>query len=142
TENRKLHVCEAATGKVRQSFPATIPQLEMESLEHVSYKARQGMGWPFALTPDDRTLVVGGEPGHLRRFDVATGKEIAARGAPMVPATALVFTPDGKKLVAAGGGKVVLHDLERKGAPLQLEQPVPADRDRPKPLHVAVSRDG
>ena len=104
------------------------------------------MGWPIALRPDGKVLVVCDQPGQLRRFDVTTGREIHAPGPPTTPAREMVFTPDGKKLLAASADTVVLHDLNGHAHPLELPLPRKSARtkrkEKPKPDHVAVSRDG
>ncbi|KAF0243804.1 MAG: hypothetical protein FD180_3059 [Planctomycetota bacterium] len=78
-----------------------------------------GMGsryvWDAAFAPDGRTLVsTGGD--DFRTWDMATGRERwSARGlGTSTSASALVFSPEGLRLAAAGSwnpGWVVVHDV-------------------------------
>ncbi len=146
-ERNSLVVCEAATGRVRYAVRVSSPKAALDYLEHRYYKARQGMGWPVALSPDGKTLVAADRAGPLRRFDLTTGKEIPGPGVPTEPAAALAFTPDGSKLLAAEPGRVLLHDLSGAAPPLALRrrrgpQAQPGAAGTPKGAQVAVSPDG
>ena len=81
-------------------------------------------------------------PGAVERLG---SSRIRVAGS-VIPATAMAFAPDGKKLLAAGVGNVVLHDLEGKAGPLELQLPNKAARnkseEKSKPNHIAVSSDG
>jgi WD40 repeat protein len=123
TAEAGLVICEGVTGKLRRKVPVGTPHTPGEGVEHAFYKARQGMGWPFALSPDGKTLIACDQAGQIRRFEVATGKEIPAPGLLSDPATVLAYSPDGKKLLAAGLGRVLLHDVAGKTAPLELVAP-------------------
>jgi WD40 repeat protein len=135
-----LVICDAGTGQIQQRVHIEIPRNRSENLEHLFYKARQGMGWPFALSTDGKTLVACDQPGQLRRFEVATGKEIPPPGLVTDPACALAFSPDGKKLLAAGRGRVLLHDVNGKTPPVHLL--AKNAEDRPNPNSLAISSDG
>ena len=112
------------------------------------YNARQGMGWPIAFSPDGKTVVACDQPGQLRRFDVATGQEIVVGGLKNDQSVALAYSPDGKKLLAAGSGRALLHDLDGKTPPLELlvdlaGEPLAAiPTSKLKPLVLAFSSDG
>ena len=144
----KLVVCDAATGQIQAKIVTGIPKNSNEDVEHLFYKARQGMGWPFALSPNGKTLVAADKPGQLRRFEVATGKSIPPPGLATDLATALAFTPDGKKLLAAGQQRVLLHDTDGTTPAFEFSVPSldPAKSGRgaelPKPTVIAFSRDG
>jgi WD40 repeat protein len=145
-DSGNLLICDGLTGQLQHKVRTR--QSSLARLEQSFYQARQGMGWPFALSPDGKTLVAGAGPGQLRRFEVATGKEIPAPGLTTDPTSALAFSPDGKKLLAAGVGRVLLHDASGKTPPLQLQTlaPLPVDGSKrpenPQPTCVALSSDG
>jgi hypothetical protein len=66
----------------------------------------------LALSPDGKTLAVGGLDGTVQLWELATGKELASlRGPKALPVyrhAALAFSPDGKTL-AVGGGRAGGH---------------------------------
>jgi WD40 repeat protein len=141
-------LCDGATGQLRRKIDLAFARTSGEHLEHLFYKARQGMGWSLALSPDARTLVACDKPGQLRRFEVATGKEIPAPGSITDPASVLAFSPDGKKLLAAGRGRVLMHAVDGKIPPRELlvkVDPSAMNRNLPKkpdPTCLGFSSDG
>ncbi len=106
-----LLICDGATGQVKHA-------IRVETLR--PDRSWQGLGWPFALSPDGTTLVFADRAGPLRRFAVATGKELPAPGPASEVADALAFSPDGKKLLAAGKTQILLHELDGSRPPLPL----------------------
>lgn len=65
-------------------------------------KAHTDIVYSLAFSPDGRTLASGGWDGAIYLWDVATGLQLGAtRGQGSIHA--LLFTPDGNKLIAAGG---------------------------------------
>jgi WD40 repeat protein len=113
----ELMICQTASGALKQRIPS---QASRRKLEEGFYLARQGAGWPFALSPDGKTLVFADAPGQIRHFDVASGKEIALGGQPTSPAEALRFSGDGKKLLAACVESVTVHTLDGAAAAMHL----------------------
>jgi WD40 repeat protein len=89
-----------------------------------------------AFSGDGKRLAVSGDGGVLRVWD------LAADGAPVVAGTHqpevrhLAFTPDGKRLVSAGGKFAAVWNTERPGAPVVLR----GHEDEIQAL--ALSRDG
>ncbi len=144
-------VCAAATGQVQQKIAIKIPSPtvfnQISPVATNFYRAKQGMGWPFALSPDSKMLVACGQAGQIRRFDTATGKEIAAPGLKADPAPLLAFSPDGKKLFAAGNSFAFLHQLDGNGTSISMRIDHSADpKVSPKktlePNALAYSSDG
>jgi WD40 repeat protein/tetratricopeptide (TPR) repeat protein len=88
----ELKVWNVRTGQERQ------PTLEFNAAAHA-----------IAITPDERSLAVGGPQGDLVLFDVTTGKRQASLKETSL--TALAYSPDGKLLISAGSsGQVTLRD--------------------------------
>jgi hypothetical protein len=56
----------------------------------------------LAFTPDGRALVVGGNDGLIRFWDLASGEETATRAGHAGPVTFLACSTDGKRLTSAG----------------------------------------
>lgn len=104
-------ICDGASGRAKHS-------IRVEKM----YPDRdwQGLGWPFALSPDGKTLVFGDKAGQIQRFSVATGKALPATGFASAVAEALAFSPDGKKILAAGQAQVLLHEVDGSKPPLPL----------------------
>jgi WD40 repeat protein len=110
-------LCDGETGKVRQRIPVAMRYWD---LMRGFYRQRQGMGWPFAISPNGETVAFADAPGQVRRFEVSTGNEILPSGFASLVADALAFSPDGKTLLAAGTSRVLLHDREGKQPPIAL----------------------
>ena len=73
--------------------------------------------WPTALSPDDRTVAIGGEDGSVRLLDLETGEERAALGRHVAEVFGARFTPDGRRLVTTGAdSSVILWDVRRATA--------------------------
>jgi WD40 repeat protein len=145
-DNDQIVVCDAVTGKQRHTFKCRHVRGELEQFFH---NARQGMGWPLALSPDGTVLVAGGPAGLLRRWDTASGKELPASGGEGSTATTLKFSGDSRKLLAGCMDGVYLHNLGGGKAPLLLQRADAADEaprgDRDLRLMVsalAFSADG
>ena len=73
--------------------------------------------WPTALSPDDRTVAIGGEDGSVRLLDLETGEVRAAFGRHVAEVFGARFTPDGRTLVTTGAdSSVILWDVQRATA--------------------------
>jgi WD40 repeat protein len=71
--------------------------------------------WALAFSPDGKTLAVttGWEHGEIHLFNVATAQKLRTISTPPLRSPALVFTPDGKRLISAMADTSVLAwDLE------------------------------
>jgi WD40 repeat protein/predicted Ser/Thr protein kinase len=94
-DNSDIAVYEAATGRRLERFPAG--------------------DWVFAaaLTPDGKTLAVGGRAGLIRLFDLAARRAIVdlSPGDGTEWVTALALAPDGQTLTVARASSVQLWDL-------------------------------
>jgi WD40 repeat protein len=69
----------------------------------------------FALSPDGKTLVTGGDndTGALHFWDVATGKEISHVSDNLVPSS-IAFSPDGRVLITGGLFKGAKYSIPLK----------------------------
>ncbi len=112
-------ICNTATGNIQHTIPTRM-RLNVSNLPADPQSRRHGNKFPLALSPDGKTLVIADGPGRVLRFEVATGKEIAAPGFARDVADALAFSPDGKKLLAIGMSRVLLHDVEGKRPTVEL----------------------
>jgi WD40 repeat protein/DNA-binding SARP family transcriptional activator len=66
----------------------------------------------FALSPNDRTLAIGGENGSVRLLDLGGGRVRTASGRHRDAVNDARFTPDGRSLVTTGAdGDVILWDV-------------------------------
>jgi WD40 repeat protein len=90
----------------------------------------------LAVTPDGRTLVIGGTDGRITLLDPATGKTIRQWRAHKARLGGLAVTPDGKRLLSGGADQSVrMWDMET-AAELR-------SRDWPGPVGTATfSKDG
>jgi WD40 repeat protein/serine/threonine protein kinase len=90
-----------------------------------------------AISPDGRTIAVGGEQGTVLLHD-ARGREIAALKGHTAEVTALVFTPNGKLLVSAAKDRTVrVWDWQAGTESVQLPKEHTA-----WPMALAMSPDG
>jgi len=118
-----LLICDGVTGKKKNVIKVA------KASRHLT-----GTAWPFDISPDGKTLVVADAPGQVRRFEIATAKEIPPPGIATDVAEALAFSPDGKKLLAVGATRVLLHDVDDNQPPVPLLRKVvepiePKERD-------------
>ena len=60
--------------------------------------------WSVAFSPDGTRLATGGKEGIVRVFDAADGRERAALFTGCQNVSGLAFSPDGRRLHAAGWG--------------------------------------
>ncbi len=65
-------------------------------------------------------MVFADKAGLIQRFSVATGKALPAPGVASDVAGALAFSPDGKRLLAAGKEQVLLYEVDASKPPLPL----------------------
>ena len=66
----------------------------------------------IALSPDDRTVALGGQNGSVRFLDLRNGRQRTASGRHSGPVTAARFTSDGRSLVSASeDGTAILWDV-------------------------------
>ena len=69
-------------------------------------------GSVIALSPNDRTVALGGHDGSVRFLDLRSGRQRTASGRHSGPVTAARFTPDGRSLVTASeDGAAILWDV-------------------------------
>jgi WD40 repeat protein len=87
----------------------------------------QGLGSQLAFSPDGSALVLGDRPGQLRRIDVKTGKDVAPPSVSTDSFDAILFSPDGTNILAAGRSSIAIQDARgSKPAmmlPIVIEKP-------------------
>jgi len=110
-DEAKILICDGGTGQVKHT-------IDIEKRH--AYRLEKGLAWPIALSPDGKTLVFADRAGQIQRISVATGKPLAAPEIATEVAEALAFSPDGKKLLAAGKTQVLLHQVDGSKAPMAL----------------------
>lgn len=97
-------------------------------------QARATFGNHVAFSPDGKTLAWGDQQGMIFRADAATGKPLTAFRVNLPRVEHVVFTPDGKGLIARNWGDAALGLWDAAtGKELKLF-------DKPAPLGVAVAR--
>jgi RNA polymerase sigma factor (sigma-70 family) len=105
SQDGALRVWDAATGKLMRKFgkvgnaggnggvmvfPAQAGAMMMPAMNVLS---------AVALSPDQKTLVIGSQDGTMTLWDVAEGKEVRSfKANPQMAPTQLTWTPDGKSL--------------------------------------------
>jgi WD40 repeat protein len=77
--------------------------LQFKQREDLKESSYGGEGAAFALTPDEREMLYGGQMGPLRVIDVATRKTLAEIPDQFDPISKIIFSPDGSTAVVAGG---------------------------------------
>jgi WD40 repeat protein len=98
--------------------------------------------WPVgadvaALSPDDRTLLLGGTDGSLRFLDLRNGRVRSASGRHAGPVVRATFGPDGRTAVTAGeDNRVLVWDIGRRAISETL------DGHAGQTTSLAISRDG
>jgi WD40 repeat protein/DNA-binding SARP family transcriptional activator len=98
--------------------------------------------WPAgddvaALSPDDRTLLLGGRDGSVRFLDLGTGQVRSASGRHAGPVVAATFAPDGRTAITAGeDNQVIVWDV-RRGSTADTFQ-----GHAGQTTSLAISRDG
>ena len=84
----------------------------LEPLDRVSIGAEAS-----ALSPDGRTMLVGGRDGSVGFLDLTTGNLRRATGRHDAPVTRAAFTADGRRAVTTGAdGRAIVWDVERPAA--------------------------
>jgi WD40 repeat protein/DNA-binding SARP family transcriptional activator len=79
-------------------------------------------GEQAALSPDDRTMLVGGRDGSVRFLDLNTGKVRRASGRHAGAVVRATFSADGRTAITAGeDGRLIVWDVERATAGETLE---------------------
>jgi WD40 repeat protein len=90
-----------------------------------------------ALSPDDRTMLVGGRDGSVRFLDLNTGKVRRASGRHAGAVVRATFSADGRTAITAGeDGRLIVWDVERATAGETLEG------HAGQITGLAISRDG
>ncbi len=90
----------------------------------------------LAVTPDRKTLLVGMQSGAISRFDIATGKELAALRHHTGWITGLFFPDGGKTLVSSAWDHAIIR------WDLSTGKPLPDARGYGGYLHIDRSPDG
>jgi WD40 repeat protein len=79
-------------------------------------------GFTTGISPDGRTLALGGDDGSVRLLDLASGRVRTLRGRHDAAVSSEAFSPDGRTLATGGeDGTVILWDLKRGGVIESLE---------------------
>jgi DNA-binding SARP family transcriptional activator/WD40 repeat protein len=90
-----------------------------------------------ALSPDDRTMLVGGRDGSVRFLDLNTGKVRRASGRHAGAVVRATFSADGRTAITAGeDGRLIVWDVGRASAGETLEG------HAGQITGLAISRDG
>jgi WD40 repeat protein/DNA-binding SARP family transcriptional activator len=90
-----------------------------------------------ALSPDDRTLLLGGHDGSVRFLDLGTGKVRIASGRHTRAVTRAAFSADGRTAISAGeDNRITVWNVGRTAAGETLEG------DTAPVTGLAISRDG
>jgi WD40 repeat protein len=102
----------------------------------------------LAMSPDGKTLAVGGDSDSVQLFEMASGKPTVKLAGHKDWVLCLAFSPDGKQLVSGGYDEhMILWDLAGNKKLIDLPQKPPADPKAPPPSKVvwwsaAFSADG
>jgi WD40 repeat protein/DNA-binding SARP family transcriptional activator len=90
-----------------------------------------------ALSPDDRTLLLGGRDGSVRFLDLASGRVRTAAGRHGGPVVGATFGPGGRTAATAGeDNRVIVWDVRRGAVAETLEG------HAGRTTSLAISRDG
>ena len=73
----------------------------------------------YAISPDDRTLAIGGEDGSLRLLDLRSGEVRAASDRHGAEVTGAVFSADGRRLVTTGYDRDIIVWDVRQAVPVE-----------------------
>jgi WD40 repeat protein len=124
-DQERIVICDGATGKAKHSIPVDYTNFDRRST---------GLGWPIALSPDGKTLALADKAGQIQRLSIATGLALPAPGPATDVAEALAFLPDGKKLLAVGAARALLHEVDGSKPPVPfLVKPV--ENTNPRDFH-------
>jgi WD40 repeat protein len=98
----------------------------------------------LTFAPDgSRLALVDEESGRVELWDVRTGQQVLSLDSKRDPPFSLAFSPDGRRLAAAGPALVSIWDTQTGECLLGLRGPTPVDRGRPPDCRcLAFSPDG
>jgi RNA polymerase sigma factor (sigma-70 family) len=121
-------------------FDGPIHLIDLRTGEEKQNWKLDGRNYATAFLPNAKSVVIGGDAGMVRVFDIATGAKIREMKIPLNRVTRIEVSPQNDKLLAAGlyESPVFVYDL-RTGAELSRIKP---ERDRPDVHGMAFSPDG
>jgi RNA polymerase sigma factor (sigma-70 family) len=138
TGGKTVHLWETATGKELRKIPC-----------EVTFKVQGGISWlrvaPIVFSPDGRLLASVASDHAVHVWEVATGKERLQLGPHAQPVDCLAFSPDGKRLISATGGREkggLVHLWEVATGKEIRQFPIPAERKERTTWPFAISPDG
>ena len=142
---RIIRLHDSTSGKIMHEFEADRGTSFSGDGDRDSYHAQQGLGWPYAFSPDGKVFAAA-QASTVRRWDIATGQEIDPPVS-RTPIYGLAISTDGRTVAAGGTTQVTLWDVTAAKHLHTLHLDVPVDKeqpqfDRPRIRNVAFSPNG